>query len=405
MKKLFDKIKGKEKNIAITAIACIAVVVLIILLINAFQPEAATQSFDADAVITTTTDNSGNTVTHYYKQYSDTFTVDMDVPTDTLKSAEIYYAGYVDYDEELLLSLFMDGVADERRVADEGTVLYYEWEDDSKDKSSAYLRIDDFWNEVCYRNRAVGDYYMFPAEGFHTHQSIKGSNNMLPLYETVYKSEDLGFMSKEEAVAYVKENLFDKLGYAVSDDVEFYSIDHQTMQSYQDSKLAEWIEQDMLPYEDYTIKDTFTEEDDFYIMCFTVEQNGIKLSGRDYFTMSTGRHVQGANIRVHLNRDGVFYYESSGIMQMGQTDAKNEKLLTVQDAIDAAYDLHSSIISPYNVTMTQIELEYASVPYNDDYNEIMLVPSWIMLLDYSADDGSHWIETLAINAVTGEEIK
>ena len=121
--------------------------------------------------------------------------------------------------------------------------------------------------------------------------------------------------------------------------------------------------------------------------------------------MSTGRQVRGAHIRVHLNRDGIFYYESAGIMQMGQTETKTEKLLNVQEAIDIAYDLHSGIICTDSVVLSQIEFEYAAAPYNDDYDEIMLVPSWIMLMNYSSSDGSNWIETLVINAVTGEEIK
>lgn len=414
MKKLLDKIKGKGLHIAI---ACITVV-LIVLIVVVLQQGANKKSFDTDALITTTTDASGNTVTHLYKQYSEIFTADTDIPTDTPKSAEIYYAGYVDYDEELLLSLFMDGIETERRLGEnDSQIAHYKWADENKKESSSYLIIENGINEVRYNNEAVGDYYEYLIDGFHTHQSIMGSNNMLPLYETVYKTEDLGFMSMEEAIVYVKENIFDKLGYTVSDDVEIYSIDHKTMQSYQESRLAEEIalEGKAWAYEYYKIKDTFTEEDDFYIMCFTVEQSGIKLSGRDYFTMTTGRQMRGANIRVHLNRDGIFYYESAGIMQMGQTETKTEKLLTAQEAIDIAYDLHSGIISTdsdslaeiqlTSVELTEIEFEYAPTPYNDNYNEIMLVPSWIIMMRYTSADGSQWIETPAINAITGEEIK
>ncbi len=396
-----------KRRILYIAIVCIAAVVLIILLINAFQPETTTQSFDTDALITTATDASGNTVTHLYKQYSDTFTADTDIPADTPEEAEIYYAGYVDYDEELLLSLFMDGIETDRIVGNDVSpgIYNYEWADDSKKQSRSYLIIYNDMNEVRYSNKAVGDYYRYPTENFHTHQSIKGSINNLPLYETVYKAEELDFMSREEAVAYVKENVLDKLGYTVSEDVEIYAIDHETMQAHQDSIMPTDDFDIEMMYENYKIKETFTEEDDFYILCFSVEQDGIKLSGMNYFTMSTGRQVQSAYIRVHLNRDGIFYYESSGIMQMESTETEPQKLLTAQEAIDIAYNLYSSVISTDSAVLTEIAFEYASVPYNDDYDRIMLVPSWTIMLNYTSADGHEWIETLSVNAVTGEEIK
>lgn len=55
--------------------------------------------------------------------------------------------------------------------------------------------------------------------------------------------------------------------------------------------------------------------------------------------------------------------------------------------------------------MTKISLEYSLIPYNDNYSQFKLVPSWCVTLLYDYGIGIDVYETKAINAVTGEEIK
>lgn len=223
---------------------------------------------------------------------------------------------------------------------------------------------------------------------------------MLPRYDTVYKAENLSFMSADEAVAYVK-TVLDKLSINVSDDVEMYAIDYQTMQEYQDKMKIE--EPDAAV--NYTLKDTFTESDEFYILCFTVVQDNLPVTHNTYDTLSTYRTVTGANIRVHLSSSGIIYFEATGIYNVKAVDSTPASIISPQDAIDKVFEIHDSIVSTDIAKVTKISLEYSLIPYNDNYSQFKFVPSWCVTLLYDYGIGIDVYETKAINAVTGEEIK
>lgn len=401
LNELLKKLKGKEIYIAIA----VAAVVLIVFIVGALQPEGGADLSDSQALITTSTDAVGNVVTHLYRQYSDGFVADADIPTDVPETAVAYYAAYSDFDDDLLFSLFMNGVETER-IEEEDSIYHYNYADNGDLISN--LIVYNYSNEFRYHKYDTYKYYRMSTENFHTLQSIKGSNNMRPLYSTFYGSYDLGFMAKAEAIAYVKENYLDILGYTVSDEVEIYSIDHKKMQEYQDNWIAESYARDGTYehiYENYVVKETFTEEDDFYIMCFTVEQSGIRLSGLKYSTLSGTRQVTGASITVYVHRDGVIYFEASGITQMSGTEAEGSEVITAQEAMDIAYRQYSDLLTDDTVLLTDIAYEYVTVPYNNNSKEIMLVPAWIIQQTYTAADGSSWSETLSVNALTGKEIQ
>lgn len=388
---MLDKLKDKKK-ISIIAI-CVIAIVFVFLLTRAFEPEEVGDNFADYYESFTAASNSdiSNIAGHLYKEYSDSFTADVDIPVFD-GAADILTAEYSSFDEDLLLSIFMDDINATRGLAD--NAVFYRSLDDSK-----YLYITNKSGSFIYEN-SITKYYKFATENFMTEYEYTTQANMLPRYDTVYKAENLSFMSADEAVAYVK-TVLDKLSINVSDNVEMYAIDYQTMQEYQDKMKIE--EPDAAV--NYTLKDTFTESDEFYILCFTVVQDNLPVTHSSYDTLSTYRTVTGANIRVHLSSSGIIYFEATGIYNVKAVDSTPASIISPQDAIDKVFEIHDSIVSTDIAKVTKISLEYSLIPYNDNYSQFKLVPSWCVTLLYDYGIGIDVYETKAINAVTGEEIK
>lgn len=221
-------------------------------------------------------------------------------------------------------------------------------------------------------------------------------------YAAVYKKKALEFMSSEAAIAEAK-SVLDGLSITVSDNVEIYAIDCETMQNYQDNEL----ELDPSLRNNYDIKDVFTRDDEFYILDFTVTQNGISLSHRYYEQASSGRQVYGTNVRLYVSNKGVTYLNADGILEILSESEIAGNFISAEEAIDAAYKKFSSFVYDTPMLVTDAEFVYIAVPYNEAENEVMLVPAWDIILKYNGGiyEGYDVYTSVTVDAVTGEEIK
>lgn len=131
--------------------------------------------------------------------------------------------------------------------------------------------------------------------------------------------------------------------------------------------------------------------------------------------MAGERTLYGSTVRVSLSQKGIIELDCSGIYQSQGIAESSAALISVEEAIQNAYEIHNAIISTDKVIIKAIDLEYVPVAYNENYDEVKLIPSWSMTLTYE-NDGSAKGEKVAakssvvtrmifINAVTGEEIK
>jgi uncharacterized protein YqfB (UPF0267 family) len=346
---------------------------------------------------------------HINMELGDNFNVDAVVHTPDIASADIIFAELLIFDEQSLLETFYPSMNPERTTTGyDNTILFND--------STSHLNISD--GSVAYSNRAF-EYVKFPTESFVSSSDVFSSNRC---FDEVYKSGELEFISSDSAFETVSIVLSD-LSINVCKDKEVYAIDASTMQTEQDEEIERQyaIQREMNvsplqnPTNGYLVKDIYTKEDEFYVLYFTSEINGIPVTQKSYTIQASDRALNGSTIRVALSQKGIIELRCNGIYHQTGTAESVKNIIGVEDAIAAAYDKHRSIISTDKVTVETIDFEYVPVPYNTNLNQVKLVPSWVITLSYEQDEGAYGSkpnsrlksikQVLFINAVTGEEIK
>lgn len=350
-----------------------------------------------------------NTPNHISEVFSENFKVEADVHVPQVKKADILFAQYMPFDEQKLLSLFYKGKTPQRSLNSYDDIVSYE--DDS-----SYLNINSGF--IAYATQDY-QYVKFPTDSFVSSSDISTGNQC---FDEVYKLENLGFMTKSEAFKTVSE-VFKELSIEIMEDAEIYAVDSFTMQTQQDERIQEYIDYQKKmgispvqnPTEGYQTKDTFTPEDDFYILFFKIAQNNIPVTQKSYIIQASERFLNGSTARVSFSRKGIIQLQFNGIYQQKGVAESPSTVISVEEALQKAFEKHNVIISTDKVTVTAIDFEYVPVPYNSNYNEVKLTPAWSLTLAYERDkiskDGKKGSEphisyrTVFINAVTGEEIR
>ena len=229
-----------------------------------------------------------------------------------------------------------------------------------------------------------------PFENFSSNEEFV---NFIPRYFEVYKKESLSFMTPDEAVNRVKD-ILKGFGITVSDDVEIHALDKETMQEYQDYIIKN--DPDMAINYDYKAK--LTDDDEFYFLCFNVEEKGIPVT-RYNVVSSMKRFINGSNIKVCYSKDGIFDFQTDSIYTVKKVDHTAKNLLTAEEALDKAYKEFTTVYTPAEITVEQMRFEYAPKAYNSNYDEVKLVPVWSMIV-YQKDNNPEADEKRAIKRAT-----
>lgn len=349
-----------------------------------------------------------DTPSHINKVLSENYIVDADVHIPVVEKADVLYAKYKKFDEQTLVSAFFDKKKPEKETGSEGYTSF-------KDGNSEVVIYDSY----IYYSTEDYQYIKYPTDDF-------GSKNDSDIgekdFDEVYKKDNLKFMTREKAMQtacdFLKKLSIDNMEHAV-ENTEIYAIDFETMQTVQEEKKQESIDfqrqngvspiQD--PTEGYKTKNKFTQEDEFYVIYFTIKQNGIPITQRSYDLNET-RSINGSTVRVLLSKKGVIEFACYGIYEVKKIAESPATLLSAEQAIQKAYEIYDSVISTDKVTIKTIDFEYVPVAYNNNYNEVKLTPAWSMVLTCKGEsEKAGKSETyeinkiLYINAVTGEEIK
>lgn len=376
----------EHKNAKYILIACLCVCVVTALAVMLLRPE------DPNAKNNISEVSRGDlTGTHLYKAYSDSFTADAEVTTDYNDRAEVVYADYKSYDEKTLLSLFFKG-ENPVRTNREGDVYSYNV---SYTESSECISI---FKQGAYYQAPDWQYYAYPTDGFAA--KYEEYYSILPLYSETYKQESLSFMSREEAIKKAKE-ILTKLNLDVTDDIDVYAIDCATMQAYQDEKLKE----DPYARENYSIKDTFTEDDEFYMLYFHTIYDGVPVTRDSYDMWDEDRLMNGTVIEMVISKKGIIKFSATAAYEVQGTAETSDSLITAEDAVDKVFDIYSSIVTDEKVTVKEVNFEYTPIAYNDNLLEVKLTPAWTVVLSSDVGETKGVITHRHINAVTGEEIK
>lgn len=377
----------ENKKVKYALVVCVGLCVAALLTAMLLRPE------DPNAKGNLTSSQGEMTGTHFYKVYSDKFIADAEVTTDYNDKAKVVYAKPRIYDEKKLLSLFFKGKNPVREHSKKG--------DFSENISYTDSGINDEYISIFKFNtsyRASGwRYYELPKDGLSA--EYERYYSLLPTYSEKYKQEELSFMSHKEAIKKAKETL-KKLDINVTDDVEIYAIDHKTMQTYQEEKMKE--RPDSVQF--YHIKETFTEDDEFYMMYFQTVYDGVPVTLDNYEMWDGDRGINGSVVTVYLSKKGIINFEARSVYEIEGVAETPKSILTPEQAVDKVFDIYNSFVTDEKITIREVRFEYMPIAYNDNLLEVKLTPAWLVVLSSDLSEDRGVITHRRINAVTGEEI-
>lgn len=353
------------------------------------------------------------TPNHFEKVYSEDFAVEAEVNVPNVKTADILLAKYRSFDEEKLVSIFYSTEIPQRNVSEVDDIVSY-----NDNKSNLYIAKD----RVDYSSHEL-DVVKFPTDSFTMNSDLYST---YPRFSQVYKQDNLKFMTRSDAAKNVSDILLD-LSLDIIDNPEIYAIDSPTMQIQQEERIQKEIDiqnkMGVSPLQDptfgYETKDVFTEEDDFYILNFKMRQQEIPITQKSYTIAANERGMMGSTAKVSFSQKGIIGLSLNGIYEVQGVDESPATLITMEDAIQVAFEQHNSIISTNSVNVKAVDLEYVPIPYNSNYDEVKLVPAWSLTVTYHTDttldksskNGTEEVASresnslIFINAVTGEVIQ
>ena len=344
-----------------------------------------------------------NTPTHISKNISDNFSIEAEVRVPNVKKADILFAKFMQLNEQeqVLLSMFFKDKTPEKELFPADNAVTYSDEKSLLTISNSYIyyRLNDF------------DYYKYPTENFPSESDMFSA---YPRLNEVYTQEHLDFATKEEAIQQA-EKIFKQLSIETDSNVEIYAIDHKTMQEQQAARIKKEKAYTNDPTDGYKYKTNFTTDDDFYMMYFSMTQNGIPITRQSYIPATTERSLNGSTARVCYSNKGILELNPQSIYEQQGVAESPTKLIAVEDAINIAHEKGNAIITSDKTTISAIDFEYVPVPYNSNYNEVKLVPCWCLTETQLSkngkpskdqkDESSTHSTMIFINAVTGEVIR
>lgn len=327
----------------------------------------------------------------FVKDYSEYFHADTALPDEIPDHVDILYAKPFSFSENTLVEIFFDNGAPQRESDSSGDEIFYRSTDGS------YLNIST--DEIHYRN-AADIRVKLPTENFGTkHTEIMLPDTYTPRFDTLYKQKELNGFSREQAIA-VAMTIFDGLSLSVSDNVEIYAVDHETMQVYTDSVIAN--EPDVI--ENYDFTGTYTEDDDFYLLGFSITANGLPITHRSYTDPTFGRYMPGSYSEVRVSRNGITRLDMSCPWTVYGIADTAQGLVSPEYAVDKVFSEFDAANIQIDAAVTDIALEYIAISSNSEDGTVLLVPSWDVTLALKFDAEEYLHKMYSINAVSGEVI-
>jgi hypothetical protein len=151
---------------------------------------------------------------------------------------------------------------------------------------------------------------------------------------------------------------------------------------------------------------TFKQDNECYAVCFRCAFDGVPVTHDSYIFKENSTYVTGSNIKVYYSKNGVIGMKWNGWYDVQETAESPDSLITVQDALDKAYeDFNSMQDSSKQIVIKEARFEYAVIPNVENTDEFNLVPSWSLIYSIKSDNSSDTVTNmLHVNAATGEII-
>lgn len=367
-------------------------------------PTSLSLESSAPSVTQSNTDNLPTTfrTQHISQTLECGISIDADVTlADNLDCAEL--ATYTGTLEHLTADAFREMVIGEKSVVNEEQQTVpgyrlnsenYQWWEYS-DGSGLMCSEESLYYTTDLSNRVLSCF----------NDGDKGSENYTA--DKYTSTKDFNFASSDQCLSEIKA-LLTKLNIQTAGDVQCYHLDYKTMNS-----VAKELNLDVLLSSDVDSSFAeFTAEDNCYYFVFHLSVGGFPATEQITGSSANGSLTPGSTIRVLYSKDGICYFEASGIYNTAvQTSSNNGYDLT--GALGLLNDRFSSIL--YNGTYCVTDMAFEYIPQTQNGLEtITFIPAWRFTLQNTVELSSKedaaqttsidTFETIFFNAMTGQEI-
>lgn len=220
--------------------------------------------------------------------------------------------------------------------------------------------------------------------------------------------KEFSFASYEQCLAEVK-NLLAVLNIPVAEDVECYRLDHATINDVmQEQDLASLLMEANPELDSSAI----TEDDDCYFFVFHLSVGGFPATEEVTGSAANGSLTPGSTIRALYSKDGIGYFEASGIYTTSPKNGDNAGY-DLDGALELLNARFSSILQEGTSRVTDIAFAY--VPQiQSGLENVMFVPSWQFTVQNTVEVSGKadptqtnfidTFETIFFDAITGQEL-
>lgn len=311
-------------------------------------------------------------------------TYDFDPSTDELPTLYSYVSEYAFIDaEEAAKIIFPDSPYD--------VECYYE-ENGALDRKECYT-------ENAMINSSSCGYFRYSTE------NIKYTTEVFSIFRE-YPTDELAFMSRDDAVA-LCESTLNKLGVnAQAYDIQSLSLDTLVELS-NDARtdLLEWQEIGKKVY----IKDDWSTDDECYHIDLYQMIDGIPVSAKGYYDHKIDMYLSGTTIKAIVTRNGIEYVYISSLANPVQAgEAVNSS--TMKAALDGYIaDKNSELGRSVDLHIVDMYIRYVQtfIPGENVNTSFRMIPSWTLLRAYEQnEDGvmNTYFMDVYCNIETGKEL-
>lgn len=212
---------------------------------------------------------------------------------------------------------------------------------------------------------------------------------------SVFTSEELEFMDKQQAIAQVKDQLA-AWNIQTIGDPKVFCLDTYTLINQLD------------------LEDTKRETDqslDCYLMVFEVGYNGIPYSDLEYVSAVTGDLAYSTRLSVLFTQKGIIHFECQQIdYEIDKVISSSSEIISLQEAFEILTQQFAEIVITTPIEISEIALQY--IPTTDgehfgidpENGESILIPAWVFKPSIDSYDGKEYLDPIVLNAITGQNI-
>jgi len=220
-----------------------------------------------------------------------------------------------------------------------------------------------------------------------------------PTADHFNKNKDLSFMPYQQAVNEVKKVLV-SIGISVHDEVETYTLDHQTMQDLEEKLMND---KTLMSTEGnhLILKDQWSSEDDGYFMSIQNALDGIPVFSLNHGSIDTNTLVSGSFVYAYYSQSGLEYIFANFPYQKMAIDQKDVPIIGVENALAVVKEKYENVILTDPISITRIEFNYVPTLIDNSRETFRMVPAWCFHL-IQEKDGTP--SDMIIDATNGSEI-